>query len=444
MNKTTRLILMVTCCSLASRIYLNMFVDGFIIAMSVVMMGIFLYAFKDLNPITACLLVGVFSPLFRLITLLIEGSDINTSILWALPDVVFFFSYSFFFGIVFKKLAYKSYLKYYIRLVFCDFCSNICEMASRLLLLNQPFTEKNIEGLIILALARSFFITLVCVGIDFYKSLLTQKDHEENYKKLVLMASTFNSEVYFMGKNMNDIEDIMSNAFSLYKTLEKENYPKELQNISLEIAKDIHEVKKGYYRVIQGLQDNFLVDFKSKGLSLHDIFIILSTYVETDSDIKKIKVTFDYHFDTDYHINDHFSFMSIMRNLVGNSMDNFERNNKKGSILIKCEDEIINNEKYCKITCQDDGTGIPENIVDCLFEPGFTTKYDEETGDKNRGLGLTLVRDLLNDKFHGEINIENSKKGACFIIRIPVEYLQIDDATSHTEISSLLEEGTVQ
>ena len=435
---------MVTCCSLASRIYLNMFVDGFIIAMSVVMLGIFLYAFRDLNSVTACILVGVFSPLFRLVTLLIDGSEFHTSVLWALPDAVFFFSYSFFFGVVFKKLAYDSYFKYYLRLVFCDFCSNICEMTSRLLLLSQPFTQDNIEGLIILAFARSFFITLVCIAIDFYKLLLTRKDHEENYKKLVLMASTFNSEVYFMGKNMNDIEEIMSNAFSLYKTLEKENYPKELQNISLEIAKDIHEVKKGYYRVIQGLQDNFLVDFKSKGLSMQDIFRILSAYVENDSKAKDIKVSFDYHFDTNYHVNDHFSLMSILRNLVGNSIDNFEEHEKNGSINVKCEDILLDKKKYFKIIYQDDGSGIPENLVDCLFEPGFTTKYDEKTGDKNRGLGLTLVRDLLKDKFHGEINIERSKKGACFVIRIPVEYLQIEDATSHTEISSLLEEDAIQ
>ena len=441
MNKTTRLILMVACCSLASRIYLNMFVDGFIIAMSVVMLGIFLYAFRDLNSIKACLLVGIFSPLFRLITLLIEGSDFPTSLLWATPDVVFFFSYSIFFGVAFRKLSYDSYLKYYIRLVLCDFCSNICEMASRLLLLNQAFTQDNLEGLVILAFARSFFITLVCIGIDFYKSLLTKKDHEENYKKLILMASTFNSEVYFMGKNMNEIEEIMSNAFSLYKTLEKENYPKELQNTALEIAKDIHEVKKGYYRVIQGLKENFLVDFKGKGLSLQDIFRILSAYIESESKLSGIKVTFDSHFDTNYHVADHFSLMSILRNLAGNSIDNFESSHKNGSIEIKCIDVLIDGNKYCKITYQDDGSGIPDNLIDCLFEPGFSTKYDEETGDKNRGLGLTLVRDLLNDKFHGDITVGNSKKGACFILRIPVKYLQTEDKSSHTEISSLLSDG---
>ena len=57
MHKRSRLFLMVAASSIASQIYVNMFVDGFIIALSVVMMGIFLYLFKDLDCIKACFLV---------------------------------------------------------------------------------------------------------------------------------------------------------------------------------------------------------------------------------------------------------------------------------------------------------------------------------------------------------------------------------------------------
>ena len=60
---------MVSVSSIASQIYLNMFVDGFIIAMSVVMMGIFLYIFKDLESVTAIMLIGVCSPLFRFVVM---------------------------------------------------------------------------------------------------------------------------------------------------------------------------------------------------------------------------------------------------------------------------------------------------------------------------------------------------------------------------------------
>ena len=420
MNKNSRLFLMVSVSSIASQIYLNMFVDGFIIAMSVVMMGIFLYIFKDLESVTAIMLIGVCSPLFRFVVMLWKGGKWGESALLCLPDMTFFFAYAFFFGVLLRKLGFSSYKNYYIRLALSDFLSNCIEMMVRFLIFHQFFTVQRLSGLIILAVCRSFFILLVCVASDIYKSLLEKAEHEENYKKLVLMASTFNSEVYFMEKNMNEIEDIMKNAFTLYKTLERENYPKSLQYIALEISKDIHEVKKGYRRVIRGLQDNFLSEFKDTVLSLNDILKILSVDVEKTASATGTNISFTYSYKTNYMIEKHFAFMSIIRNLVSNSIDALADSHPfHGSINISCTDEIKENVKYCVIKVKDNGPGIPDDVIDVLFEPGFSTKYNEETGDINRGLGLTLVKDLLTEHFNGQITVSSSDHGAGFTLRIP-------------------------
>ena len=420
MNKNSRLFLMVSVSSIASQIYLNMFVDGFIIAMSVVMMGIFLYIFKDLESVVAIMLIGICSPAFRLIVMLWKGGDWAKSAILCLPDMAFFFAYAFFFGFVLRKLGYTSYGNYYIRLTLSDFLSNCVEMMVRFLIFHQFFTVQRLGGLIILAICRSFFILLVCISSDIYKSLLEKTEHEENYKKLVLMASTFNSEVYFMEKNMNEIEDIMKNAFTLYKTLERENYPKSLQNITLEIAKDIHEVKKGYRRVIRGLQDNFLSEFKDTVLSLSDILKILSVDVEKSSAAIGANITFTYSYKTNYMIEKHFAFMSILRNLVSNSIDALSESHPfHGSIDISCTDDIIENIKYCVINIKDNCPGIPDDVIDVLFEPGFSTKYNEETGDINRGLGLTLVKDLLTELFDGQVSVTSSRHGTVFTLKIP-------------------------
>ena len=112
MNKNSRLFLMVSVSSIASQIYLNMFVDGFIIAMSVVMMGIFLYIFKDLESVTAIMLIGVCSPLFRFLVMLWKGGKWGESALLCLPDMTFFFAYAFFFGVLLRKLGFSSYKNY--------------------------------------------------------------------------------------------------------------------------------------------------------------------------------------------------------------------------------------------------------------------------------------------------------------------------------------------
>ena len=68
------------------------------------------------------------------------------------------------------------------------------------------------------------------------------------------------------------------------------------------------------------------------------------------------------------------------------------------------------------ITIKDNGIGIPQKIIDKIFQPFFTTK---PTG-QGTGLGLSLSYDII--KVHGgEINV-NTKEGEFteFVIQLPV------------------------
>ena len=68
------------------------------------------------------------------------------------------------------------------------------------------------------------------------------------------------------------------------------------------------------------------------------------------------------------------------------------------------------------LTVKDNGNGIPQNIVDKIFQPFFTTK---PTGE-GTGLGLSLSYDII--KAHGgEIRVETKEReGTAFIIQLPV------------------------
>jgi signal transduction histidine kinase len=65
----------------------------------------------------------------------------------------------------------------------------------------------------------------------------------------------------------------------------------------------------------------------------------------------------------------------------------------------------------------DNGGGIPQNVVDKIFQPFFTTK---PTG-QGTGLGLSLSYDII--KAHGgEIRVETKKgEGSEFIIQLPIQ-----------------------
>ena len=68
------------------------------------------------------------------------------------------------------------------------------------------------------------------------------------------------------------------------------------------------------------------------------------------------------------------------------------------------------------ITVSDNGNGIPQKVLDKIFQPFFTTK---PTG-QGTGLGLSLSYDIV--KAHGgEIKVETKEgEGTEFIIQLPV------------------------
>ncbi len=82
--------------------------------------------------------------------------------------------------------------------------------------------------------------------------------------------------------------------------------------------------------------------------------------------------------------------------------------------VVSVSTKKINNS--IEIQVKDNGTGIPQKVVDKIFQPFFTTK---PTG-QGTGLGLSLAYDIV--KAHGgELKVEtNEGEGTTFITQIPI------------------------
>ncbi len=82
--------------------------------------------------------------------------------------------------------------------------------------------------------------------------------------------------------------------------------------------------------------------------------------------------------------------------------------------LVSIQTKKINNKVEIKVS--DNGMGIPQNIVDKIFQPFFTTK---PTG-QGTGLGLSLSYDIV--KAHGgDIKVETKEgEGSTFIVQLTV------------------------
>jgi signal transduction histidine kinase len=70
------------------------------------------------------------------------------------------------------------------------------------------------------------------------------------------------------------------------------------------------------------------------------------------------------------------------------------------------------------IAVKDNGNGIPQKVLDKIFQPFFTTK---PTG-QGTGLGLSLSYDIITKGHGGEILVQSQEgEGTEFIIKLPFD-----------------------
>ena len=94
----------------------------------------------------------------------------------------------------------------------------------------------------------------------------------------------------------------------------------------------------------------------------------------------------------------------------------------KGGLIeiILGEKELPDGVQAIVLRVRDNGPGMDEETKESIFITEFSTKFDEETGNLQRGLGLTLVKDFVEQDYHGTIEVETAPgKGAAFILTIP-------------------------
>jgi signal transduction histidine kinase len=83
----------------------------------------------------------------------------------------------------------------------------------------------------------------------------------------------------------------------------------------------------------------------------------------------------------------------------------------------KIDIEIIKVEDSIEIHYQDNGKGIDSTIVNDVFEPFYTTTI----GNKNLGIGLSIVYNLVVQLMQGNIQCKpQENKGIMFIISLPI------------------------
>ncbi len=100
--------------------------------------------------------------------------------------------------------------------------------------------------------------------------------------------------------------------------------------------------------------------------------------------------------------------MRIITNLVSNAQQ--ATSDERENII---NVDVEQRQKRIIISVEDKGNGIDPEMMGRIFEPNFTSKSG------GMGIGLTMVRKMVED-YKGEITLKSEQgKGTCFTISLP-------------------------
>lgn len=133
------------------------------------------------------------------------------------------------------------------------------------------------------------------------------------------------------------------------------------------------------------------------------------------SAINIVKPTLNYHkieisvsIDLKYKIDGYKNeYAQAVVNIISNAKDiliDRKIANPKIKIYLDTKDEV-------KLCIADNAKGVDKKIIDKIFDPYFTTKYEYGTG-----IGLYMTKLIIEEKMNGTISVKNSKEGAVFSI----------------------------
>jgi PAS domain S-box-containing protein len=118
-----------------------------------------------------------------------------------------------------------------------------------------------------------------------------------------------------------------------------------------------------------------------------------------------------------------------LSNLINNAAKYTDEGGKI-SISVRCEDH------HAVVSVQDNGTGIPETMLERIFDMFVQVERSDGRMRAGLGIGLTMVRLLI--KLHGgevEARSEGMGKGSEFVVRLPLAFQTVEPS----EVSEVTE-----
>ncbi|OPL07946.1 MAG: hypothetical protein AVO33_02385 [delta proteobacterium ML8_F1] len=406
----------------ATQIYIDLFSNNFRISVAVLLLPVIYYFNRRLNPLIGSVFIGISGVVFRTLVGLPAYDTILESLLADYHILYFDLSYGlFYYFLLYKKKDYQV-TTWLLVVIAGDLGSNLIEIFFRIGEGSLLEISDKFYTLFYVALFRTFIALVMVLLIESYKMFLLKSEHNERYQKLLMRISDLESELFFINKNMTQVESVMAGAYDLYENALVMDRS-QLKARSLRIASEIHEIKKNYISIYGGIKEITEKDKIIHEVHIQDMMSMLFKSLSKVEEYQEIQMKFQ--LKNNFVLRDSYYFLTIVRNLVVNGLEELQQPAYRARGRIEMTED--NSDTHYVYRICDNGPGIaPEEIGD-IFLAGYSTKFNRESGQSNRGLGLFIVRELTRKIYKGEIDVQ-SEPGIKteFIVKIPRTELEVN------------------
>ena len=223
------------------------------------------------------------------------------------------------------------------------------------------------------------------------------------------------SKMAEMGEMIGNIAHQWRQPLSVINTIVAIMKEKNLKDVleQDDVAKKLHRIENSISYMSETIEDfmhYYKPDKEKEKFSLRKAVAKSLEVVRASFESSKIEVhvTGDHSLDIYGYRNE---YIQVIVSILSNAKDIL---NQRQVIAPKIEIEFYHEENDVLLFIQDNGGGIPEDIIQKVFDPYFTSKHQSQ----GTGLGLYISKMIIEQSMGGSLEVNNHKEGALFIIRM--------------------------
>lgn len=269
-------------------------------------------------------------------------------------------------------------------------------------------------ALVVITLVLSLIISNIIKKIfDNYKANIHREMERNKQKDMLLFEQSKKAAMgELIGIIAHQLKQPLNGIMISKETLMDDyEYGEVTEKTIEEFSETVDEQVRFMSTSIEDLRNFFRPNKKVKPFSANKAIQKGLAIIATNISGKGIEIVSDYRDDATLNGIDN-ELQQVVINIVNNAKEVLvETRPENPYIRIRTMVE----EGVFRLTIEDNGGGIPNNIIDKVFDSYFTTK-----GEKGTGIGLNLSKLIVEESFGGTISVHNTEEGACFTVTLPI------------------------